>query len=128
MHIFRYLVGPLPEVSQSPNKVRVLGAIGAFLGMTILGIMGWVMYWTIPAMNAAGAEAANGLTFTGGPGTRTIVLGIFALVSALGLSFVIAGTLMLATGRRFAIVTRLMLWLVAAFLLLGTAVKSGLLG
>ena len=128
MHIFRYLVAPLPEVQQSPNKVRVLGAVGAFLGLVILGIMGWVMYWTVPAMNAAGAEAANGLTFTGGPGTRTIVLGIYALVSALGLASFVAGTLMLATGRRFAIVTRLMLWLFLAFVLLGYAVQAGLLG
>lgn len=121
-------MAPLPEVQQSPNKVRVLGAIGAFLGLTILGIMGWVIYWTVPAMNAAGAEAANGLTFTGGPGTRTIVLAIYALVSALGLASVVAGTLMLATGRRFAIVTRLMLWLFFGFVLLGYAVQAGLLG
>ena len=128
MHIFRYLVGPLPQVTHSPGKTRVLGAVGAFLGLTILGIMGWVIYWTVPAMNAGGAEAANGLTFTGGPGTRTIVLAIYALVSALGLSFVVAGTIMAATGRRHPIVMRLMLWLFFGFVLMGYAVQSGLLG
>lgn len=128
MHIFRYLVRPLPEVSHSPGKMRVLGAVGAFLGLTILGIIGWVIYWTVPAMNTGGEEAANGLTFTGGPGTRTIVLGLYALVSALGLSLVVAGTIMAATGRRHAIVARLMLWLFFGFVMVGYAVQAGLLG
>jgi hypothetical protein len=128
MQIFRYLVQPLPETTHSPGKMRVLGAVGAFLGLTILGIMGWVIYWTVPAMNAGGEEAANGLTFTGGSGTRAIVLGIYALVSALGLSIVVAGTIMAATGRRHAIVVRLMLWLFLGFVMLGYAVQAGLLG
>lgn len=109
---------------QQQRWARPLGAVGMVLGLVLVGIIGTVAFFILPALLAGGATV-NGIRFSGGSGTRLTILAILALVAAVGFTAILAGAIQLATGQRYRPIVRVMLWL--AGLLYAAAIAARIL-
>ena len=98
------------------------GALLFALGLILVGIIGTVAWFTVPIMLADGATV-EGSRFTGRPGARLVIFAIYALVGAIGLTAMIGGAILAATGKRPAHLVRVMMGSAGAIMLLAVAVR-----
>jgi hypothetical protein len=110
-------------IEQDSRRVRIAGIVGMGLGMILLVMIGTIAWLTVPIMLAGGAEV-DGTRFSGGPEAAMLVIGIYALVAAIGLMAMVNGALHVATGRRFAKPLRLMMGLFFLFVIAGMAARA----
>lgn len=99
----------------------VLVAVGLFL-MLFMAVIAWNL---APMMLSPGVET-GGSTFTGTAGQGRIFLGLFALVGLFGAMSVANGVWMIATGRRSRAGVRFFLLLLVPLLVLGWAIRRGM--
>ena len=107
---------------QQQRWSRPLGAFGMVMGLVLIAIIGTVAYFIMPALLADG-ESVDGTRFTGGPGARMLILAILALVAAIGLIAILAGTIQLVTGQRYRPIVRVMLWIAGLLYAAAMAVR-----
>jgi hypothetical protein len=65
----------------------------------------------------------NGSRFTGGPGARLVIFAIYSLVGAIGLTAMIGGAIVAATGKRPTQLVRIMMGSVGAIMMLTVAIR-----
>jgi len=71
-----------------------------FLGLFLVGFMGWIMLNTLPSVLLAEQQAADGTTYTGTAEQAQSILLLFSLVIAVGLMSIVYGIYMIVTGRQ----------------------------
>jgi hypothetical protein len=113
----------LQHLASRGERHRVAhGALLFALGLIIVGIIGTVAWFTVPIMLADG-DTVNGSRFTGGPGARLVIFVIYSLVGAIGLTAMIGGAIVAATGKRPTQLARIMMGSVGAIMMLTVAIR-----
>lgn len=113
----------LRNLDEGPARYPVAtGALLFGIGFLLLAIIGTVAWFTVPIMLARGDDV-GGTSFTGGPGARLVILAIYALVAAIGLTVMVGGSYMAATGKRSPHLIRIMFGCIALILLLGGVIR-----
>ena len=88
--------GPMRSVGESPARGAVLLVIGLFL----LALMGTITWALLPGLLNPGETLADGSSFTGTAEQARMVLILFGLVLAFGLTAVLNGIHMIVTRRQ----------------------------
>ncbi len=109
------------------KQVRSLGWLQLLMGLFLVALMGTITYNLAPLMLQAGARE-NGARFTGTPAQAQLILGLFGLVIAFGLTSMLSGLWHIKTGRRNRWIFILMLGLVAVLGLVTWLVQESLGG
>lgn len=78
---------------------RRFGGVLVVAGVFISGVMGWVLYTTVPLLLHPGVRI-DGWSFDGGPGAAAGVLAVLAFVMAFGLTALSYGIWQVRTGKR----------------------------
>lgn len=112
---------------RTKKQVRRLGWVQLFVGLFLVGLMGIITYNLTPLMLRAGARE-GGARFTGTAAQAQLILGLFWLVIAFGLTSMLSGLWHIKTGRRNRWLFILLLGLVAVLGLVAWLVQESLGG
>lgn len=110
------------QAQADSDKLRKTGFVAIAAGMLLIGIIGAVAWLTVPIILADG-ESIDGVRFAGGRSVALLVLAIYAIVAAFGLSAMVNGAYHVVTGRRSALGIRITLAFGLLLLLAGMLVK-----
>jgi hypothetical protein len=108
----------LRTASQVRRLGWVLAATGAFLLVFMTGIMVLIAY-----IMAQTGKPGSTASFNGGALEAAMIFGILGLVWVFGLTGLITGIWQIKHGRRNRNLTRIILWLGAAFLVIAALVQ-----
>ena len=115
------------EQGQSAERNwRTRGWVLVTLGLFLVIFMGAIAWNLVPTILTAGVET-GGSTFTGDSGDAQLAIGIFALVIAFGALCLVNGIYMVATGRRSAALTGVMIGIFVILFGIGWAIKRNLI-
>ena len=112
---------------RTKKQVRRLGWVQLLMGLFLVGLMGIITYNLTPLMLRAG-ERAGGARFTGTAAQAQLILGLFWLVIAFGLTSMLSGLWHIKTGRRNRWLFILLLGLMTLLGLLTVLVRESLGG
>lgn len=99
---------------QSRRWSRRFGAVVSLLSLFITGVMGAVLYFTLPMLLHPGVKV-NGSTFAGSAAQAFFVLALLTSVLMFGLIMTTYGVWQMITGKRDIRVLKVLLYLGAAF-------------
>lgn len=112
---------------RSAKLGRRLGLMQLLLGLVLVGLMGTIAFNLAPSLLQPG-ERAGGSRFTGTADQALVILGLFGLLIAFGLTSIVSGLWQALTGRRNKWIFIFMLGLFVILAFLGWLVRTTLGG
>lgn len=108
---------------QSRRWSRRYGVVLVICGIILTGLIGTVCYYTVPMLLQPGVEI-NGMRFSGNAMQSLMVLGVFGLVLAFGITTLCYGLWQIKTGKRNMRVAYFMVGIFGFFIVVALVLKK----